>query len=234
MSTTENMGMTGDWGIDADILAQIDGLALVRGKPLIVSDADEVLIQFVAGLEKYLDSQGLWLDLQSFMLSGNIKRHDTGEALDRAEMPALIEAFFASETHQLVAVPGAADALSALSEHTQIVVLTNVPLAQRDIRAKNLAAHGMPYPVVANRGLKGNAVRYLAAQVEAPVFFLDDIPHNIESVAQAHPPSHRIHFVADQRLARLVPKAADSHFHSSDWEAAQAFILAQLRHIGVE
>jgi len=228
------MSVMEDWTIDEDIQAQIDGLALVRGRPLIVSDADEVLIQFVTGLEKYLDRQGLWLDLQSFMLSGNVKRRDTGEPLDRAEMPALIEAFFASETHQLMAVPGAANALTALSEHAQIIVLTNVPFAQREIRAQNLAAHGMPYPVVANRGLKGNAVRYLAAQVEAPLFFLDDIPHNIESVAQAYPASQRIHFVADERLARMVPKAPDSHFHSSNWATAQAFILAQLQHRSVE
>lgn len=228
------MNISGNWVLDADVRAQIDALALTRGKPLIISDADEVLIQFVVGLEKYLERQGLWLDLQSFMLSGNIKRRDTGEALDRAEMPALIEDFFAAETHQLKAVPGAAEALAALSRHAQIIVLTNVPFAQREIRAQNLAAQGMDYPVVANRGLKGHAVHYLAATVEAPIFFLDDIPHNIESVAQAHPPSHRIHFIADERLARLMPQAPDSHFHSSDWHAAKNFILAQLQRASVE
>ena len=222
------MNVENNWALDEDVRVQIDALTMKRGHPIIVSDADEVLIQFISGLEKYLDTQGLWLDLQSFMLTGNIKYRASGEVLDKAEMPRLIQDFFASEAHQLIAVPGAAEALAALSDHAQIIVLTNVPFEQREARARNLAAQGMPYPVVANRGLKGSAVRYLAAQIEAPVFFLDDIPHNLESVAQAHAPSHRIHFVANERLAQVVPKSADSHLHTSDWAAAQNFILSKL------
>jgi hypothetical protein len=217
-----------EWALDEDVRAQIDALNLAHGRPLIVSDADEVLVQFVSGLEKYLETQGLWLDLQSFMLTGNIKRRDNGEAVDRSEMPALIDGFFAADSHKLVAVPGAADALATLATRAQIIILSNVPFEQREIRVINLASQGMAYPVIANRGLKGAAVRYLADKVNAPVFFLDDIPHNIESVAQAHAPSHRIHFIADERLARLIPKAPDSHFHTSHWEAAHKFISTRL------
>jgi hypothetical protein len=222
------MSMQAGWDLEDDIRSQIDALDLVKGRPIIVSDADEVLVQFISGLEKYLDTQGLWLDLQSFMLTGNIKYRETGDVFDKSGMPRLMEGFFISETDQLEPVLGAAEALSHLSSHAQIIVLSNIPMQQREQRSANLASHGMPYPVVANRGLKGNAVRYIAAMVEAPLFFLDDLPHNIESVAQAHAPSHRIHFVAHEGLARVVPKAADGHFHTSEWEAAQDFILSRL------
>lgn len=215
-----------------DVLPQIEALTLVRGRPLIVSDCDEVLMQFIAGLEIYLETQGLWLDLKSFALSGNIKRRATGETVAMADIPGLLQGFFASSTHALVAVPGAAEALKALSARAQIVVLTNVPRAQKETRARNLAVQGMDYPVIANKGLKGGAVRKLAEMVDAPVFFLDDIPHNIDSVAKAHSDCHLIHFIADERLAQLLGPAADCHLHTTDWTVAHDFITARLDEAG--
>lgn len=211
-----------------DVLPQIEALSLVRGRPLIVSDCDEVLMQFLVGLELYLETRGLWLDLKSYALTGNIKRRDTNLAIDPTEMPDLMKGFFASSTHSLLAVPGAAEALKALSKRAQIVVLTNVPFSEKGTRAKSLAAQGMDYPVVANKGLKGGAVRKLADMVEAPVFFLDDIPHNIASVARAHDTCHLLHFIADQRLAKLMGPADDCHFHGTDWRLAHDFIAARL------
>ncbi|HCX66153.1 MAG TPA: hypothetical protein DHK64_01080, partial [Rhodobiaceae bacterium] len=66
--------------------------------------------------------------------------------------------------------------------------------------------------------------RRLADIVEAPVVFLDDIPHNLSSVAKAHAPAHLIHFIADPRLAKLLGPATDSHLHTTDWAEAQKFI----------
>ena len=37
----------------------------------------------------------------------------------------------------------------------------------------------MDHLVVVNSGLKGAPVKWLADKVDGPVFFLDDIPHNI-------------------------------------------------------
>ncbi len=227
-NTAPQIGGLDPLALDEDVLAQIEALTLTRGRPLIVSDCDEVLMQFIAGLELYLETQGLWLDLKSFALTGNIKRRDTGEPLPAADMPALLKNFFASSTHSLIAVPGAAEALKALSLRAQIVVLTNVPLADKETREKNLAAHGMDYPVIANKGLKGGAVKRLAERVEAPVVFLDDIPHNIASVAAAHAPTHRVHFIADPRLAKLLGPSEHSHFHTTDWALAHDFISARL------
>ncbi|MDR3499165.1 MAG: hypothetical protein P4L72_08060 [Parvibaculum sp.] len=211
-----------------DVVPQIEALRLRRGVPLIVTDCDEVLMQFLVGLETYLETQGLWLDLRSYALTGNIKHHGTDEVFAASSMPGLMKGFFETSTHALIAVPGAADALKALSARAQIVVLTNVPFSERETRAKNLAAQGMDYPVVANKGLKGGAVKKLADMVDAPVFFLDDIPHNIASVARAHDASHRLHFIADKRLAKLMGQSPDSHFHTTEWSEAHDFIAARL------
>lgn len=211
-----------------DVVPQIEALHLVRGRPLIVTDCDEVLMQFLVGLEVYLETQGLWLDLKSYALTGNIKHRNTNEPLAPSEMPELMKGFFATSTDALIAVPGAAEALKALSARAQVVVLTNVPFTEKEARARNLAAQGMDYPVIANKGLKGGAVRKLADMVEAPVFFLDDIPHNIASVAKAHKACHLLHFIADQRLAKLMGQAPDSHFHTTDWQLAHDFIAARL------
>ncbi len=211
-----------------DVVPQIEALRLRRGVPLIVTDCDEVLMQFLVGLETYLETQGLWLDLRSYALTGNIKHRGTDEVFAASGMPGLMKGFFETSTHALIAVPGAADALKALSARAQIVVLTNVPFSERETRAKNLAAQGMDYPVVANKGLKGGAVKKLADMVDAPVFFLDDIPHNIASVARAHDASHRLHFIADKRLAKLMGQSPDSHFHTTEWSEAHDFIAARL------
>jgi len=214
--------------IDESVIPQIDALELVRGRPLIVSDADEVLLQFMVGLERYLETQDLWIDLQSFALTGNIKRKDNNEPVPPSAMPALLDAFFAASAHDLDVVPGAAEALTILSERAQIVVLTNVPLEAKARREASLAAQGIPFPVIANKGLKGGAVRRLAGRVEAPVVFLDDIPHNLSSVAKAHAPTTLIHFIADPRLAKLLGPAPDSHFHTTEWSAARRFIEERL------
>jgi len=215
-----------------EVAEQIDALELTKGRPLIVTDCDEVLMQFLVGLETYLETRGLWLDLQSFTLSGNIKHRETGEVFDTSKMPELMQDFFATSTEKLLPVPGAAEALKSLSDRAQIVVLTNVPLADKTARARHLASEDMNYPVVANKGLKGGAVRLLAERVDAPTFFLDDIPHNITAVAKAHDATQRLHFIADKRLANLMGAAADSHFHTSDWAKAHDFISSHLDESG--
>lgn len=215
-----------------DVERALNKLDLDATRPLIISDADEVLLQFMAGLERYLDGRGLWIDLQSFALSGNIKEKGTNTPFPIEDTKDLLADFFASETHKLEAVDHAADALKRLSEHAQIIVLTNVPFEQRDTRAESLARQGMDYPVIANTGLKGGAVKHLGDRVKAPIFFLDDIPHNLKSVAEAHEPSTRLHFIADRRLAKLLPPSQHSHFHGSHWPDAEQFILQQLADAG--
>jgi hypothetical protein len=210
--------------LDPFVSEQIDALDLNSGRPLIVTDADEVLFQFMAGLETYLYREGYEIRLDSFAITGNVRFRETGAVVEAQEMKGLLGGFFEAETNKLAPVPGAAEALSALADHADIVVLSNVPFPQRDARAQSLIDSGMPYPLVANAGLKGPAMATLAARGGRPVFFLDDIPHNLQSVHEAVDGVHLVHFVADPRLRKLVPSPEASHVASGDWTHAAGHI----------
>ncbi|MDG1690945.1 MAG: hypothetical protein P8I95_02080 [Alphaproteobacteria bacterium] len=211
--------------IPADTLAQLQSLTLDPTRPLIITDADEVLLKFMQRVEHYLETLGLWIDLSSFALSTNIKSRETNESV---QVPTLIDDFFASQTPYIEAADGAADTLSSLSEHAQIIVLTNLPAAHREARIENLKGHGMAYPVVVNSGLKGPAAKWLADKTTGPVFFLDDIPHNITSVAEHAPDVNCIHFIADPRLAKLISKAKGATARIDIWAEAHDFISGKI------
>lgn len=205
-----------------------DTVEIHAGRPLIVCDADEVLLQFLAGLEQFLPSHGVFLDLASLALTGNIKRQSDGAPLAQADVSALIHLFHTTAGLQLQPVSGAAEALLKLSGRAQVVILSNVPSQVGAAREANLTAHGMAFPVIANSGLKGAAVAQMTARAGARTFFIDDIPHNHASVAEAAPDVHLVHFVADPRLARMMKPSPLARLFSSDWTETADHILAAM------
>ena len=213
--------------LSEEISNQIETLELDPYRPLVISDADEVLLQFMRQFEIYLDRNDMWIDLSSFRLQGNIKYKGSDEAVDMTNRN-IINDFFAAETLNFSPVEGAAEALTALSKEVQIIILTNLPLAQKSERQINLSKHGMDYPVIVGSGLKGPAVKSLGEKINAPLFFLDDIPHNINSVAEYVPTSGRIHMIADPRLSKLIGAAEGASARIDQWQEAQAWILDKL------
>lgn len=216
--------MTGH--LPAFVAEQIAALSIDRERPLVLSDADEVLLQFAIPLERFLDEEGLYLELTSFRLAGNIKLKSTGEAVSQQAVAALIGEFFASKVCDCPAVPGASDALAKLSRWAEIIIVSNIPFDARQARADSLHALGMPYPLIANSGEKGPAIKAITASHAAPVVFLDDLPQNIASVATHAAQVHRIHFVADPRLRGLLDKAEGAHARIDEWPEALAHIEA--------
>lgn len=208
------------------VAEQIAALEIDPERPLVLSDADEVLVQFARPLETFLDEQGLYLELRSFRLAGNVKMKGTHEVISDQIVMALLAEFFASRVADFPAVPGAVEALAQLSRQAEVIVISNVPMGSRQARADSLHALGMPYPLVANEGEKGPAVREIIASHAAPVVFLDDLPQNIASVASHAAHVHRIHFIADPRLRPLLDPAADAHARIDEWPAALAHIEA--------
>ena len=213
--------------LSEEISNQIETLKLDPDRPLVISDADEVLLQFMRQFEIYLDRNDMWIDLSSFRLQGNIKYKGSDETVDMTNRN-IIDDFFAAETLNFSPVEGAAEALNALSKEAQIIILTNLPLAQKSERQINLSKHGMDYPVIVGSGLKGPAVKSLGEKIKAPLFFLDDIPHNINSVAEYVPTSGRIHMIADPRLSKLIGAAEGASARIDQWQEAQAWILDKL------
>ena len=197
------------------------------GRPLVIVDADEVLLRFVDGFDRFLRRRGFYLDLTSYRLHGNVKSlADDAPALD-VEVSVLLEEF-RQDLDSLEAVPGAREALAALSRMASIVVLSNISDAQAPARSRNLLSLGFDFPLIVNDGPKGPAIKKLAAWARAPSFFIDDIPQHLASAAEMAPEVFRIHLVCDVRLTGLLPLTFHAHCHAGDWGAAERFIKARL------
>lgn len=218
--------------ISPGVRAQIEATPLVRERPLIISDADEVLVAFMAAFERYLEDQGYYFDWSGFRLTGAVRRQSDRELLPAEEVHAALLGFYADCTEKLEPVPGAVEALAALSRRAQVVVLSNLPAAYGAARRRALAAQGMAYPLIVNEGPKGPAVRLLAGSVDAPVFFLDDSPNHLKSVADHAADVRLLHFVHDQRLAGLIGPAPASHHRTDTWAEARAVIEDHLAAAG--
>lgn len=195
-------------------------------RPLIICDADEVLLRFLEGLERFLARNDFYLDLTSFRIHGNVRHKTTNETAADDTVTQLVKDFFASDTRHLEPVAGAAAALRELSNHAQIVVLSNLPESSREARIENLTEHGMPYPVIAGKGPKGAIVKDIVAGFRGSVVFVDDLPPHISSVAAETPHVHRLHFIADTRLAKLLGPAPDAHRRIDDWPTAAEWIAS--------
>lgn len=205
---------------------------LIPGRPLLIVDADEVLLRFVEGFDRFLGEQDLFLDLTSYRLHGNVKRQDDRTAILDVEVTALLEEF-RRDLDSLEMVDGARDSLHRLSRQLDIVVLTNISPTQAIARLRNLEIFGLSLPVVANSGLKGESVKVLTSRAGRPSFFVDDIPQNLASSAQHAPDVMRIHLIGDDRLKPLLPAAEHAHFRGEGWKDAEAFISSKLHEAGL-
>jgi hypothetical protein len=214
--------------LPAPVAEQIAGLTFTAGQPLIIVDADEVLFYFMRGLETFLTGRDLYFDWASYALYGNIRQRADDQPLAAELLHPLLQRFFDEATESLEPVDGAAAALEALSAKGRVLVLSNVPMSARQARQRALQRHGMDFPLIANTGPKGPAVAELLTRAAAPAVFIDDIPHNHASVAKLAPAAHRLHFIADPRLAALLGPAEDCHHRAETWPDLQRLIAGLL------
>lgn len=210
-------------------LAQIRELE-TRAHPLVICDVDEVLLQFIPHLERYLLTHGVRFKEVAYRLKDNMVHAETGRDLSEHECLQHIYAFFESETGKQEAVPYAAEQLSRLAQYADIIILTNLPGSLKQTREALLRSLGMDYPVITNDGPKGGAVAALSAGREHhPVVFIDDSPTNIVSVAQAIPKVHLVHFIADARFFASSQDLPNVALKSNCWEETGDFIENLLR-----
>ncbi len=207
--------------------------SIARGRPLVITDADGVLLRFTGGLERWLRERGLYLDLTSYRLEGSIRRMDDKSTVLHVETLALIDEYRA-DLDNLEAVEGACEALAELSKVASIVVLSNVNQGQAVARLRNFKALGIDYPLIANDSGggyladKGAAVRALAAHARAKTFFIDDIPANLLAVAQDAPDVTLVHLVESEPLRKLLGTDFQAHCHAENWATAKRFIMDHL------
>ncbi len=212
-------------GIHVDVITQLADIQVAPDRPLIITDADEVLFNFMQGMELFLAENDMFFDWQSFALHGNIKKNSDQTAVEAEQIPILLDQFFNEYAHRLPAVEGAAETLAKLSEHAQIVVLSNVPPKYADKRLAGLKQANMDYPLIANIGPKGRVVRHLTQNLNRPSFFIDDIPTHHGSVRKHAEHVHRLHYIADERLAKLLGPAEHSSVRLDSWPELYTHIL---------
>jgi hypothetical protein len=195
---------------------------LHAGRGLAIIDVDEVLALFVQGFDKYLRTRGYEWRMNAFALFSNIYAAEAAEPVAMTEGHALFNAFFAEGCGALEPAPGAAEGLARLARAGQVVILTNAPESARGLRSTWLKTHGMDYPMIISSGLKGGPVSILAAKVEGPVMFVDDLLPNLDSVADAAPHVERFQMIADPALRRLAPTRPERHTLVADWPTLAA------------
>lgn len=198
-------------------------------KPLLITDCDEVLLHMVRHF-------GVWLDAAhdiDFTPNGgdfatSMRRRADQALVGREQMWALLDGFFPGEMDRQTLVPHAREALAALAQHADIVVLTNLGDHCREHRIAQLATHGIAHRVECNQGPKGPPVARLVAEMGAPVaVFVDDLAVHHESVAKQAPYVHRLHMIAEPSLAPDVPPAPHAHARIDDWLEARDWIAAR-------
>ena len=201
-----------------------------QGRPLLITDCDEVLLHMVLHFDAWLD--------EAYAIDFAFERGDFGQSMtDKAtgdlvstdRVWPLLDQFFRNEMHRQTIVPGAVEALGRIGEVADIVILTNLGDEAHPWRVDQLAAHGIAHEVVCNSGGKGVPARAIIERHRATVTaFVDDLPVHHASVAKHAPEVHRLHMIAEPRLAPAIPPAPSAHARIDDWPTACDWILERL------
>ncbi|MGZ8305322.1 MAG: HAD family hydrolase [Allosphingosinicella sp.] len=202
----------------------------MNGRPLLVTDCDEVLLHMVSHFADWVaEAHGL-----SFNLSAPGFRDALCDADDRPvaaeRVWPLLDGFFAGEMHRQNLVPGAAEALARIADHADIVVLTNIGDEFEAGRVEQLERFEIRHRVLCNRGGKGRPViELIEAMGPSATVFVDDLAVHHESVAVHAPQVWRLHMIAEPRLAAHTPAAPHAHARIDRWEDAVPWILDRLK-----
>ena len=195
-------------------------------RPLLITDCDEVLLHMVSHFGDWVrEVKGYDFDPEGGDFSNTLKYRDTGKPLAREDVWPLLDGFFETEMHRQTLVPGAREALAALSEQADIVVLTNLSHHFNAARAIQLSGHGITHRVETNQGGKGDPVARLVAEFSPRVtVFVDDLSHHHSSVAKHAPDVWRLHMIAEPFIAAKTPPAKDAHARIDTWNEALGWI----------
>jgi hypothetical protein len=208
---------------------QLAGLTISKTRPLVICDVDEVVVHFTRDFEEYLRPMGLWLDTDDLQrLNGTVKKAGSDESIDDARTFQLVTDYFAKRTRDMQAIEGAVEALLELSQHADVVMLTNLPHEAGDDRRHNLASLGLPFPVITNSGPKGHAIRQMVAEIEAPVVFIDDSAGFISSAYEHAPHIHLVHFLHDPRFFKNASELDFISLRTDHWRHVLPHVKALL------
>lgn len=203
-------------------------------RPLIITDCDEVLMHMVVPFAEWVDAEhGIAFRIEDASFAGALKRKECGTPLEALEVWPLLDSFFTHEMPRQTPIAGAIEAIAALGEIADIIILTNVGPEHQPRRVAQLAALGLHAPVIGSRGPKGEPVAALIAQRQPPVaIFIDDLGQHHGSVADHAPQVWRLHMVGEPAIADKIKTAHAAHTRIDDWATARDWIADRL-HAGL-
>ena len=212
---------------DPETLRQIEELS-TDDRPLLVLDVDDVVLEFIRPFPHFLKSRGYGLTLASFRLTGNIAETASGRLIEQPEVTTLLGDFFDAQADWQSITDGAAQALAALGDRAEIILLTAMPHRHRGVRRAHLDALGLNYPLLTTEMAKGPAVARLRGKSGRPVVFVDDQPHNLASVRESVADANLFHLMADNSLRTFLPSVPDNVIVVQDWHEAAPKIAGAL------
>lgn len=199
----------------------------MSGRPLLITDCDEVLLHMVVPFADWVDeAHHIHFDLESGEFVNALRHKATGIALGHDEIWPLLRGFFATEMHRQYPIEGALEAIHEIAQVADIVVLTNLSDHEREGRIHQLRSVGVEFPVFTNQGGKGPLLRQIVADyAPTSTVFVDDLGHNHSSVAEHAPDVWRLHMVGEPRLAPRIKPNPHAHARIDDWPSARQWIL---------
>jgi hypothetical protein len=212
---------------DPETARQIEELA-ANDRPLLVLDVDDVVLEFIRPFPHFLRARGFGLTLASFRLTGNIAEQISGRLAEQAEVTALLDEFFHTQAEWQSVTDGAAEALAALGDHAEIVMLTAMPHKHRAVRRAHLDTLGLHYPLLTTEMAKGPAVAKLRGLKSRPIAFVDDQPQNLVSARDSVADAHLFHLMADNSLRAHLAPIPDDIMVVQDWQEATPRIARAL------
>ena len=208
---------------------QILSLNIDPNLPLMIFDADEVLVHFAEPFSTYLKKHNHRLHLTGYRLDNAIKKSETDDVADPDTAKDLVWGFINEETRTQPAAKGAPEALKKLQEYAQIIILSNVPHSVHDDRVFNLKSIGMDYPLISNEGMKGPAVKEILKDHKAESFFIDDNPYQVESVYNDNQSTVCVHFSVCELVKPYMPKAVGASIEPTSWDDLVSKLISCLK-----
>jgi hypothetical protein len=198
-------------------------------RPLLITDCDEVLLHMIGHFREWLaEAHGVDFNMEAVGFR-DAMREANGNPVKEERVWALLDLFFESEMHRQNIVPGAAEALKAIGEVADVVILTNIGDQYEAGRVAQLEAFDIRHRVLCNRGGKGRPVlELIEAMTPAATLFVDDLAVHHESVAKHAPGVWRLHMIAEPVLAAVTPPAPHAHARIDLWGEALPWILERL------
>jgi hypothetical protein len=199
------------------------------GRPLLITDCDEVLLHMVTPFGEWLDQEhAIDFAMERPDFSAALTRRADSSTVEEEHIGPLLDAFFTTEMHRQTLVPHVQRALATIAELADIVVLTNLTDQFHAGRVAQLEAVDIRHRVQCNQGGKGRPVADLIAEYRpSATVFVDDLAQHHSSVARHAPDVWRLHMVAEPRIARHRATASAAHARIDDWAEALPWIISR-------